>query len=571
MDGGCRGEGWALAAGGLRDELVLARGRAGLQGRAERPSGGLGWAPLTHIYQPLAVRDSDRSLLIPFFFLSLLSVPSLIYCPDRSLPSPRIPFLPLSMWPLDLPLALVLLLAANDAFAVSQSESSKPREYHMPLLRRAAVERNDTEWGLWLKEQREILVTKYGGEQSRRKRASGYNLVVDQNADSSYYGSLAVGTPAVAYNVILDTGSADLWLADSACVTGCTNVPTFNPESSSSYRNLSTAFSITYGSGKASGVLATDVVQMAGFQVENQVFGVCDVVSQGLLNAPVSGLIGLAFEALASSGATPFWENLLQKNVWDQPVMAFQLARYQNVSDAEALEPGGTFTMGNVNSSLYTGDIDFQNVASTNTGFWVLPLTNLTVNSDAVTLPSGSSSYAAIDTGTTLIGGPPNQIQEIFAQIPNSAPGTGNFEGYYTYPCSTEVTVEISFGGQSWPISPADFQLSRLNGGSTCVGAFFEFSSSSTAPPWIVGDTFLKNVYSVFRGNPASVGFAQLSDSVRAANGAGGAVPTPTIGAVSASVTGSGRSHSAAFRSAAVDGVLAALAGALLGAAAVAW
>ncbi|TFY55761.1 hypothetical protein EVG20_g9201 [Dentipellis fragilis] len=488
------------------------------------------------------------------------------------------------MWSPELPLALVLLLAANDAFAVPQSESFKPREYHMPLLRRAAVERNDTEWGLWLKEQREILVTKYGGEQSHRKRASGYNL---------YYGSLAVGTPAVAYNVILDTGSADLWLADSACVTGCTNVPTFNPESSSSYKNLSTAFSITYGSGRASGVLATDVVQMAGFQVENQVIGVCDVVSQGLLNAPVSGLIGLAFEALASSGATPFWETLLQKNVWDQPVMAFQLARYQNVSDARALEPGGTFTMGqpllsylrrpgltrpdtlgNVNSSLYTGDIDYQNVTSTNTGFWVLPLTSLTVNSDAITLPSGSSSYAAIDTGTTLIGGPPNQIQEIFAQISNSAPGTGNFEGYYTYPCSTEVTVELSFGGQSWSISPADFQLSRLSGGSTCIGAFFEFSSSSTAPPWIVGDTFLvrlslpllsvfpftlantavamrrKNVYSVFRGSPASVGFAQLSDSIRAADGTGGAVPTPTIGAVSASVTGSGRSHSAAFRSA---------------------
>ena len=74
--------------------------------------------------------------------------------------------------------------------------------------------------------------------------------------------------------------------------------------------------------------------------------GVCSVVSSGLLNEPVSGLLGLAWQSIASSGATPFWENLYQNNAWDQPLMAFQLTRYQNDSRAAALEPGGTFTMG---------------------------------------------------------------------------------------------------------------------------------------------------------------------------------------------------------------------------------
>ena len=32
--------------------------------------------------------------------------------------------------------------------------------------------------------------------------------IVNQNADSSYYGSLAIGTPPVSFDVILDTGSA---------------------------------------------------------------------------------------------------------------------------------------------------------------------------------------------------------------------------------------------------------------------------------------------------------------------------------------------------------------------------
>jgi len=55
-----------------------------------------------------------------------------------------------------------------------------------------------------------------------------------------------------------------------------------------------------------------------------------------------------------------------------------------------------------------------------------------------------------------------------------------------------------------------------------CLGAFFSLEEGSTTvegadpndgPAWIVGDTFLKNVYSIFRyQNPRAVGFAKLSD-----------------------------------------------------------
>jgi cathepsin D len=90
----------------------------------------------------------------------------------------------------------------------------------------------------------------------------------------SYYGSIAVGTPPVAYQVILDTGSADLFLVSSECVSSsCTGIPAFNPSSSSTFTSTTQPFSITYGSGSASGTLAKDVVQMAGFEVSSQVFG----------------------------------------------------------------------------------------------------------------------------------------------------------------------------------------------------------------------------------------------------------------------------------------------------------
>ena len=43
----------------------------------------------------------------------------------------------------------------------------------------------------------------------------------------SYCGSIAVGTPPVAYDVVLDTGSADLWPVDSQCTENCNGLPPY--------------------------------------------------------------------------------------------------------------------------------------------------------------------------------------------------------------------------------------------------------------------------------------------------------------------------------------------------------
>jgi hypothetical protein len=211
----------------------------------------------------------------------------------------------------------------------------------------------------------------------------------------------------------LDPGPRrDLFLADSTCLIGCSGIPLFNPSNSSTFTSSDVPFGIKFGSGHAAGTLAQDVVQMAGFAVSNQTFGVCDRISSGLLTAPVSGLLGLAWQTIASSQATPFWQALVASGSWDSPVMSFQLTRYVHYNlpetpifsnclvfsflddpSAQTLEPGGTFTMGIpalhliliilsdatkctgfVNSSLYTGDIDFVDMPGT-PSYWILPLT----------------------------------------------------------------------------------------------------------------------------------------------------------------------------------------------------
>lgn len=74
--------------------------------------------------------------------------------------------------------------------------------------------------------------------------------------------------------------------------------------------------------------------------------------------------------------------------------------------------------------------------------------------------------------------------------------------------------------------------------------------SGDGAPDWIVGDTFLKNVMSVYRYSPASVGFAALSST--ASTLATGSVPSPTIGSDAVTPSSTPGSAGAVYQSPAI-------------------
>ena len=85
-----------------------------------------------------------------------------------------------------------------------------------------------------------------------------------------------------------------------------------------------------------------------------------DQVPAVLLNASVPGIMGLAFSAIAVTLSTPFWQALGSQLSASE--MAFYLTRFNDDSNATVEEPGGVFTLGGTNSTLFTGDIEFLNV-----------------------------------------------------------------------------------------------------------------------------------------------------------------------------------------------------------------
>ncbi|CAK5272955.1 unnamed protein product [Mycena citricolor] len=289
---------------------------------------------------------------------------------------------------------------------------------------------------------------------------------------------------------------------------------------------------------------------MGSLSVSSQGFLLAEQLTQNLIQGQVSGLIGLAFQSLAQTQAVPFWQALINANQLSSPEMSFHLLRSLSSGDA----PGGTFTLGGTNASLYTGDIDFQNLVQSPAGaaqtYWLLDMSAVTVQGNAVTLPQGDSVTAAIDTGTSLIGAPSSTVSAIWAAVDGASPLSASIgQGYYQFPCSTNVSVTLSFGGKAWPISPEDMNLGPIQQGSSfCVGAIFDLTlgsqASSGSPGWVVGDTFLKNVYTVFRQNPASVGFAQLSSDPTVSSSTSGTAVIPgnpglPTGSASGSASGS--------------------------------
>lgn len=98
--------------------------------------------------------------------------------------------------------------------------------------------------------------------------------LADIGVDASYAATVSIGTPAQDFLVIMDTGSSDLWVAGSECGSAtCLATTTFNDAKSSTFQTNGDAFSITYGSGTASGVIALDTVSMGGFTINSQGLG----------------------------------------------------------------------------------------------------------------------------------------------------------------------------------------------------------------------------------------------------------------------------------------------------------
>ncbi|KAJ8072253.1 hypothetical protein PM082_015812 [Marasmius tenuissimus] len=65
-------------------------------------------------------------------------------------------------------------------------------------------------------------------------------------------------------------------------------------------------------------------------------------------------------------------------------------------------------------------------------------------------------------------------------------------QGRYHVPCDTNATLAFTFGGQSFEIDSRDLAFAKV-GDNDCLSGIG--ANDGDGETWLIGDTFLKNVY----------------------------------------------------------------------------
>ncbi|KAH9166029.1 acid protease [Lactarius sanguifluus] len=321
------------------------------------------------------------------------------------------------------------------------------------------------------------------------KRSKGDSLTYDST--ELWYGSITVGTPPVTYTVDFDTGSSDLFLPSSNCDSTCSGHTLYHPSRSSTSSDVGQTFKLRYGYGlTVSGEQYTDTVTIAGYEATQQTLGAATTYSSGFQSDqfPADGVLGMAYESISNYRASPVFQSLVSQGQVSVPVFSFYLS-----------ESGSELYIGGTNKDHYTGAFTYMTVTAQ--AYWEGSFDSISVHGKSIV----SGKAAIIDTGTTQVIGDTQSVQSIYDGIPGS-----NYVGFgtWTIPCDHNASISITFSGKKFQISASTFNLGPLSDSSTCVGGFGAVDRIGT---WIIGDVFLRNVYTTFDLGKNRVGFASLA------------------------------------------------------------
>lgn len=340
------------------------------------------------------------------------------------------------------------------------------------------------------------------------RRSNEYNIItaetpsapnsagVDQDGtDFSYFSTFNFGTSNEAYHMLIDSGASNTWLMGSQCDSdACAAHNTFGPGDSSTLQVTGNTFGISYGTGSVGGVIARDTAHFAGLSFPLS-FGLGENVSSEFLSYPMDGILGLG----RGDGTSPaiqaptFMSALKSAGVVKVSMFGLNLWR---TSDGGSND--GEITLGAADSSKYSGDLSYTPTIANNDGFWEIPIGDAAV--DGKSIHPGLRT-GLVDSGTSFILMPPGDAQKLFAQIS----GAEQSDETYTLPCDWKGTVSITFSDVQYDISYKDIVGRTTSGGQCSSNIIGRQTFGSTQ--WLVGDVFLKNVYTVFDLDNNRVGF----------------------------------------------------------------
>jgi len=321
------------------------------------------------------------------------------------------------------------------------------------------------------------------------QRAQG-EIKLTNTGDVLYVGQVLIGTPPQNFRVIYDTGSSNLWVPSTSCVSvPCVGKNRYSSGKSSTYVANGQSLEITYGTGNITGILSADTLSLGGLSLPMQTFGEATALSSFYTALPFDGILGLAYLELAVDGVTPVFDSMIKLGLLAENIFSVYL-------DSNPGDQNSVLVLGGVDNTYFTGNIIYTPIFTTyqnNFGFYMVQLQGIYVNGQEVSGCSVSNPCQAIvDTGTSALVGPSPGIN-------NLANAVGTIQSNCATANSHPVIV-LNLKGVTLSVPPSTYIVSDNGQCSSTIQA--------GGPYWVLGDTVIRNYYTVFDRQNNRVGFA---------------------------------------------------------------
>lgn len=353
-----------------------------------------------------------------------------------------------------------------------------------------------------------LEIRSYASWSSGMKNRLDKRLEVTAWADLRYLTTVTIND--VDFEMILDTGSTDAWVAPINKDLG-------------PVEETDVVLEMLYSSSLVgvNGTLAFATMEVGDLRVDDQAFlhvrdDTLDITQYGM-----DGLLGLSFDDVRASrinnyvmsvtdgrstAGRSFWSNIFAQEPDLPNFLALDLARTLNMEDIS----GGSFYVGEY-AARWSAVKDAPKLPRypAQGSRWTTLLEGISLDGRNLSLSSQlegtprESMVALIDTGDPRTHLPSELINQIYSRIPGAALYGDEEDAFWIVPCNTTAALSFYFGGQEFAVHPLDltfielFEVGRRRY-TVCRSLLTPEDKVDGTFDLSLGVAFLRNVYSVW-------------------------------------------------------------------------
>jgi len=314
------------------------------------------------------------------------------------------------------------------------------------------------------------------------------HIPLNNEQNLQFTAPIYIGNPPQHFDVIVDTGSSNLWVTSLKCSqsSNCQGHNYFNPADSSTYQSDNEIMDLLYGSGSDVCQLGQDEVVFGGIPITNFEFGICGTIDmEDFANSGFDGIVGLAFQSMSEDYLPPLFQTMVQSGAIEEGSFSILLTPETGVS-------GSQLILGGIDYTLNTSEFHYFNLISES--YWEIQLDQITIGGSPLL---NSPVAAIIDSGTTGLSCSPSIYNKLVSYLRDAS---------VVFECTNLPDVGFSIAGYTYTISGEDYVMKT--GGEACDLGFESEDDMGVGIDLILGDLFMKEFYVYFDYTEGRIGLA---------------------------------------------------------------